>query len=129
MNIVRKFLGPRSKYDKTIPYTYMAKTPVIEGDDELFAYYFADTICGLIEYLDEHKIEPHAVELFGVYLKKEIPLETEACTKDGKWLQRPLICISLEERFKATMETCYKGHVANSACSFVDRDTKGSGPY
>lgn len=56
MDIVRKVLGPVSKYNKTLPYTYMAKVPIIEGDDELFAYYFADTICGLIEYLVEKNI-------------------------------------------------------------------------
>ncbi len=51
MGIIRKFLGPKSKYNKSLPYTYMAKVPIIEGDDELFSHYFADTICGLVEYL------------------------------------------------------------------------------
>ena len=55
--IKRKILGPRSKYDDTLPYTYMARVPAIEGDDELFSYYFADTICGLIEYLYENDIK------------------------------------------------------------------------
>jgi len=130
MSIVTKILGPRSKYDKTIPYTYMAKTPVIEGDDELFAYYYADTICGLIEYLDDNNIEPQEVQLFGVYQKKEIILETKACLADtGQWLRRPNICLSLEEYFRSTLEKRYKGHIAAGACSFDDRDTTGSGPY
>lgn len=40
MGLVRKIIGPKSKYDKTIPYTYMAKVPIIEGDDDLANYYF-----------------------------------------------------------------------------------------
>ena len=59
--IKRKILGPRSKYDDTLPYTYMARVPAIEGDDELFSYYFADTICGLIEYLYENDIKQEEV--------------------------------------------------------------------
>ena len=56
MSIIEKIIGPRSKYDKSLPYTYMARVPVIEGDEELFSHYFADTICGLIEYLDKNQI-------------------------------------------------------------------------
>ena len=58
MNIIKKIIGPRSKYDRSLPYTYMARVPVIEGDDELFSHYFADTICGLVEYLDKNDIKP-----------------------------------------------------------------------
>jgi len=72
LSVIRKVLGPLSKYDKSLPYTYMAKVPVIEGDEEMFSYYFADTICGLIEYLDQKNIAPAEVELYGLYLKQEI---------------------------------------------------------
>ena len=122
MGMVRKILGPKSKYDKTIPYTYMAKVPLIEGDDDLAQYYFADTICGLVEYLDEHKIEPAEVELFGCYQKKEIPLDSDPLlTEDNKWLQRPELCRKLEDYFQKTMDERYKGHEAHSDCSFDDR--------
>ena len=85
MGIVRKILGPLSKYDKTLPYTYMAKVTIIEGDDDLSNYYFADTICGLVEHLDKNNIEPDDVELFGCYLKKEIPLDNDPLLiDDGK---------------------------------------------
>ena len=100
----------------------MARVPVIEGDDELFSYYFADAICGLVEQLDKNDIKPEEVELFGLYLKKEIPLEKKYCiAKDGNWLQRPNICRSLEDR--------YKGHIEKDECSFEDRERAGGGPY
>ena len=75
MNIFKKLFGPRSKYDNSLPYTYMAKIMEIEGDEEVTSNYFADTICGLIDYLVQNELKPEQVALFGVYLKKEIPLE------------------------------------------------------
>lgn len=122
--------GPRSKYDKSIPYTYMARVPVIERESEPDNCYFADTICGLIEYLDEKNVQPEEVEIFGVYLKQEIPLDVKYCTDEkGLWLKRPQICKSLEETFKNTMEEKYKGHVVAGPCCFDDRNRQGSGPY
>jgi hypothetical protein len=122
MGIVRKVLGPLSKYDKSLPYTYIAKVTVLEGDDELANYYFADTICGLVEHLDKNNIEPDDVELFGCYLKKEIPLDNDALlTQDGKWLQRPELCRKLEGHYHKTMDDRYKGHEAHSDCFFDDR--------
>ena len=123
MGIVRKVLGPLSKYDKSLPYTYMAKVNVLEGDDELANYYFADTICGLVEHLDKNNIEPDEVELFGCYLKKEISLDNDPLlTDNGKWLQRPELCRKLESHYKKTMDDRYKGHEAHSDCSFDDRE-------
>ena len=122
MGIVRKVLGPLSKYDKSLPYTYMSMVTVLEGDDELANYYFADTICGLVEHLDKNNIEPDEVELFGCYLKKEIPLDNDPLlTDDGKWLQRPELYRKLEGHYKKTMDNRYKGHGAHSDCSFDDR--------
>ncbi len=122
MSVVRKILGPKSKYDKSLPYTYMAKVPVIEGDDDLAQYYFADTICGLVEYLDEYKITPEEVELYGCYQKKEIPLDiAPLLTEDGKWMQRPELCHKLEDYYNKTMDERYKGHEEHSDCSFDDR--------
>ena len=130
MNIIKKFLGPKSKYDRKLPYTYIAKVPEIEGDEELYSYYFADTICGLIEYLDELDISPENVELFGLYLHREIPLEKEYCTASGdRWLRRPEICKSLEEHYSQTLESRYRGHSDKKPCAFDDRDRKGSGPF
>jgi len=123
MSIVSKVIGPLSKYDKTLPYTYMAKVINVEGDDELANYYFADTVCGLVEYLDENNIEPDEVELFGCYRKKEISLDNAPLlSEDGKWLQRPKLCKALEDYYLKTMDERYKGHEAHSDCSFDDRD-------
>ena len=125
MGIVRRFLGPKSKYDESIPYTYFAKVQIIEGNEDLIHHYFSDTICGLIEYLDENNIDPEEVELFGCYLKKEIQIDKKYClSKDGKWLKRPGICNSLETHYLQTMEEQYKGHFALGDCSFDDRERK-----
>lgn len=123
MGIVRKVLGPFSKYDKSLPYTYMAKVTIIEGDDEFANYYFADTICGLVEHLDKNLVKPEEVQLWGCYLKKEISLDNDPLlTEDGKWLQRPELCRKLESHYQKTMDDRYKGHEAHSDCSFDDRN-------
>ena len=130
MGILRRLFGPKSKYNKSLPYTYMAKVPAFEGDKDLFSHFFADTICGLIEYLDENEIKPDQVQLFGIYKNKEVLLEKEYCiTPYGKWLHRPEICKSMESRFKKTLEDRYKGHVEKDTCSFDDRTRDGSGPH
>jgi hypothetical protein len=106
----------------------MAKVATLGGIEELYSYYFADTICGLIDYLDKHDIKAEDVELFGIYLKNEIPLEKELClSPDHKWLDRPEICHSLEAHFKETLEERYKGHVEKDPCLFEDRDRTGRG--
>ena len=130
MGLIRAFLGPKSKYDKTLPYTYMARVPVLGDDQELFNFYFADTICGLITYLDEQAILPDEVEILGLYKGEEIPLEINRCISGkGKWLSRPEICRSLEEQYRSTLEKKYKGHVELGPCSYEDRNRDGSGPY
>ncbi len=130
MGIIRKVLGPKSKYDKSLPYTYMAKLPVVAGDDEIFEHYYADTICGLVEYLDEQKIEPSEIELFSLYQKREIKLDINICLdKNGTWLQVPQLCAVLENYYEETKDERYKGHVEKHDCSFEDRDTQGDGPY
>jgi hypothetical protein len=130
MNIIRKFLGPISKYDKSIPYTYIAKVSIIEKDEELAHHYFSDTICGLIEYLDENKISADEVKLFGCYQKKEIPIDISFCINNqGEWLKRPEICHSLETHYAKTLEEQYKGHVEHGNCSYEDREREGVGPF
>jgi hypothetical protein len=130
MDILYKIVGPKSKYNNTIPYTYMARVSIIQGNKELYNYYYADTICGLIEYLDDKNLKPAECEIFGVYFKIEIPLKIKYCTDShGVWLKKPFICSALEHHFQDTMEEAYKGHVASGPCLFEDRDTQGSGPY
>lgn len=129
MGIIRKFLGPKSKYDPTIPFTYVAKVSIIPGNKDLANHFFSDTICGLIEYLDENLIKPEEVELFGCYKKKEISIDKKYCLDIyGKWLKRPDLCRSLEAHYKETLEEQYKGHIEHGDCSFDDRDRQAIGP-
>lgn len=129
MSIKDKLFGPRSKYDSTIPYTYVARIRVIEGDDTHIDY-FADTICGLIDHLEKKGMHPRDTRIFGIYRDHEIELDVQYCVgKDGTWLERPGICHSLEEHYRDTLETQYKGHVEEGVCSYEDRDREGSGPY
>ena len=132
MSIRSKVLGPKSKRNKTLPYTYKAIIDVLygQGTQPVFEYYFADTICGLIEYLQDQDIKPEEVQIIGIYSKTEFELNKEPCmTPEGQWLNRPELCRSLEHHYEKTLEDCYKGHVEKGDCSFDDRDRKGSGPY
>lgn len=125
MNFIRKLLGPKSKYNKSLPYTYEARIDVLywKGAEPMYSYQSSDTICGLIDYLDKNNIVPEQVEIYGIYLKKEILLDKKYClSEDGKWLRRPALCKSLEEHYKKTLEEQYKGHVATKECAFDDRD-------
>ena len=125
MNLIRKFLGPKSKYDTSLPYTYKARIDVLywKGAEPMYTYELSDTICGLIDYLEKSNIVPEQIEIYGIYLKKEIPLDKKYClAEDGKWLRRPALCKSLEEHYKKTLEEQYKGHVVNKECAFDDRD-------
>lgn len=120
MKLFEKLLGPKSKYDKTIPYTYEARIRIIEGGDE-FNSYFSDTICGLVEYLHQHDIKPDEVQIIEVYQERELPLEvTLFTTPNHQWLFKPDICRSLEGH--------YHGHIQAHSCSFNDRNCQGSGP-
>lgn len=132
MSIIRKFIGPKSKYDKSLPFMYEACIDVLygQGDAPVYNYYQCDTVCGLIEYLDENGIAPEDVQLYGIYSGKKIQLDTNYCTNiEGEWLRRPEICIALEEHFRETLEAQYKGHRAFEECDFDDRDRTGGGPF
>ena len=130
MSLTQTLFGPRSKYDRSLPYTYVGRVKVLEGENELASDYFSDTICGLIEYLEKHSIDPSDVDLYGIYLLEKIPIDIRYCLdSNGRWLDRPAICRSLEEHYRQTLEEQYRGHVANADCSFDDRRRIGSGPY
>lgn len=132
MGFIKKIIQPKSKYNKSIPYTYVAIVDVLHGYNDQHEYnsYIADTICGLIEYLDEQNIPAKDVKLQGIYREEEIELDIKFCTDDdGNWLKRPDICHSLEDHYKNTLEKCYKGHTGEESCSFNDRERKGEGPF
>ena len=120
MNLIKNMLGPESKHDKTLPYTYEARRQLVDGH-ELYNSYLADTICGLVDYLRDNDISPEEVTLFEIYQAQEFPIKTEFCTtSEGNWLARPYICRSFKEH--------YKGHIEEGKCSFRDRNRQGCGP-
>ncbi len=120
MDLIDKILGPKSKYDKSLPYTYEARVRLFEGSGE-YNSYFADTICGLVEYLHKNGIGPDEVQVIEVYQEQEFPIDAKRFTSsDGQWLFRPDICRAFEDH--------YKGYIHPDSCSFDDRDRKGSGP-
>jgi len=132
MNVASKLFGPKSKYDKSLPYTYMAKIDVLNGQSEepVYDYYFADTICGLIEYLDEHDVHSDEIVVTGLYQSEEHELDKKVFSdRNGKWLKRPLLCRSIETHYEKTKDEFYKGHVDEGECCFEDRERQGSGPF
>ena len=120
MGLFEKILGPRSKYDGSLPYTYEARVRLFEGSEE-YNSYMADTICGLVEYLHGKGIKPEEVQIVEVYREREIPIEAKRyTTPERQWLFRPDICRAFEDH--------YQGHIHAGGCSFSDRDRKGNGP-
>lgn len=131
MGIVETVMGPRSKRDKGLPYTYEACVDILagRGREPVFDHYFSSTICGLIECLDENGVRPENVRLYGVYRARKTRLTMGLFTAvDGSWLMRPELCRALEDHFKRTGDEYYRGHVETGQCFFEDRDRAGSGP-
>ena len=76
MSMISRFIGPESKYDNSLPYTYEARVPVIEGDDD-YNSYISDTICGLIQYLQDKNINPDEATLYEIYKEDEKIIDTK----------------------------------------------------
>ena len=120
MSFLETMLGPKSKYDKSLPYTYEARLRIFEESGE-YKSYFSDTICGLVEYLHRNSIPPDGIEIFGVYQKHESPIDAGFfTTSDRQWLFKPDICRAFQEH--------YPGHIQDKTCSFKDRTRAGIGP-
>jgi hypothetical protein len=120
MGILGNLIGPISKYDKSLPYTYEARVLIIEGEEEHNTY-LSDTICGLIKYLEKNKLKPKEVEIYEIFQKEENLIQTDFYTsKEGDWLKRPELCQLFQEH--------YAGHIYEGGCSFEDRDCNGIGP-
>jgi len=120
MNIIRKFIGAKSKFEKDIPYTYEARIKIVEGNKE-YNSYVADTICGLVEHLDQNGITPDNVAIFEIFSKQEKPLDIAYCVTDaGRWMTRSELCKSFKQH--------YPGHIDETGCTFEDREKDVSGP-
>lgn len=120
MGLLQKLLGPQSKYDETLPYTYEARVRVFEDSDD-FKTYFSDTICGLVAALQKDGIGPEESELFEIYHDNETQLAASLLTNaEGKWLSREELCHAFEQH--------YPGHIHRDSCSFEDRSRSCAGP-
>lgn len=123
MGILQKVVKTSSKYDKTLPYTYMAKLFIVEGDEDLCHYYYADTICSLVSHLDKENIASEEVHIYSLYNDKEVELNNDIFTsEENEWLLVPYLCRALEDHYYETKDELYKGHCEDDECSFEDRD-------
>ena len=120
MNLLSKVLGPKSKYDSGLPYTYEARIRMFEEGNE-YKSYFSDTICGLIEHLSRNRIAPPGGEIFEVYREREVIIDAKLfTTPEQEWLFKPDICRTFEQH--------YPGHIHAADCTFKDRGRGGTGP-
>lgn len=120
MSFLEAVLGPKSKYDKSLPYTYEARIRMFEESEE-YKSYFSDTVCGLVEYLHRHHIPADGVRMFEIYLDHEFPIDAGFfTTSDRQWLFKPDICRAFQQH--------YPGHIQDKTCSFKDRARAGIGP-
>ena len=121
MSILRNVLGPKSKYDRRLPYTYEAKV-VVTGVPGMTQSWVDDTLCGLLEKLAEEGVEPSEATLREVRPEGEVPILVEHCLgADGRWLRRPEACCVFEER--------YAGHERTGRCNYRDRGRAADGPF
>ena len=119
MGLIRRILGPRSKYIRELPYTYEA-TVTVEEDPEITNTFLSDTICGLVEFLGRDGVEPSRVQIREVFQGTEQLIDAALyADAGGQWLTRPTLCRSFE--------THYPGHVRSADCSFEDRDKEVAG--
>ncbi len=120
MRILRRIVGPESKYEDDIPFTYEARVE-IEGIEKEYKSYVADTICALVEHLEKEIVQPRDVTVFEIYRKEEKELDIRYCTSDeGQWLNRAQLCDSFRKY--------YPEHIKKSGCTFEDRDRHVTGP-
>ncbi|MGD9546847.1 MAG: hypothetical protein AB7V45_04765 [Candidatus Krumholzibacteriia bacterium] len=131
MGLIKGTARPQSKKDRTLPYTYEGRVDILEGKgaEPVYDHYFSDTLCGLVECLDEEGFGPDRVRLFGLYRGEKSELDNSVLVDDrGRWLKRPALCRALEQHYAHAHEECYRGHVEKGPCSFEDRDRSGEGP-
>jgi hypothetical protein len=121
MSILRKVVGPKSKYDHRLPYTYEARVAVT-GVPGMTENYVCDTLCGLLERLGNEKVQPSEATLLEIRPEGEFPILLEHClAADGSWLRRPEACRSFEAH--------YAGHEKSGRCCYRDRSREADGPF
>lgn len=121
MSILRNLLGPKSKYDHRLPYTYEARVKV-SGVDGMTESYISDTLCALLERLGDEKAGPDEVMILEIRPEGEFPVLLDHCLgADGQWLRRPEACRSFEAH--------YAGHEKTGRCCYRDRSRVTDGPF
>jgi len=121
MGILRKVLGPASKYDHRLPYTYEARVTVT-GVPGMTEDYVCDTLCGLLERLADEHAEPREVTILEIRPEGEYPVLVERCLDaDRRWLRRPEACRMFEQY--------YVGHERSGRCCYRDRSREADGPF
>ncbi len=120
MGLLEKILGPKSKYDKSLPYTYEARIRIFEDGSEHKSC-LSDTICGLVGHLERHGVGPGEAEIFEIYQERETPIDARLLSSaEGRWLTKQELCRAFEQH--------YPGHIHASGCSFEDRERGCLGP-
>lgn len=121
MSILRDVLGPKSKYDHRLPYTYQARVKV-SGVEGMTESWVSDTLCALLERLAAEKAETSEVTILEIRPEGEFPVLLEHCVDaEGKWLRRPEACRSFEAH--------YAGHEKKGRCCYRDRSRETEGPF
>jgi hypothetical protein len=121
MRILQSVLGPASKYDHRLPYTYEARV-LVTGVAGMAERYICDTLCGLLERLADEKVEPGEATILEIRPEGEFPVVLEHCLDaEGAWLRRPAACRSFEAH--------YAGHERSGRCCYRDRSRQAEGPY
>jgi hypothetical protein len=121
MNVLGRILGPESKYDRRLPYTYEARVTVA-GVEGMTQSYIGDTLCSVLERLAVERIRPEEVTILEIRPEGEFPVLLEHCTDaSGQWLRRPEACKSFQAH--------YAGHVEDGRCCYRDRSREVEGPF
>lgn len=122
MGLLARLLGPKSKYDPSLPYTYEARIRVfVDEDEDEFKTYFSDTICGLVEHLQQDGIGPQEAEIYEIYREHETSIPASLLSDaEGRWLTRQELCRAFEQH--------YPGHIREGSCDFEDRERGCRGP-
>ncbi|MFQ5644956.1 MAG: hypothetical protein ACE5FQ_14860, partial [Thiogranum sp.] len=81
------------------PYTYQAVVKLLDEDDSIRVSYFADTICGLVEFLRQRGEDPGRTEILEIYREQETTVPARCYLgDDGRWLCRAELCYPMTTR-------------------------------
>lgn len=119
MRWLKRKLTKKSAFQDILPYTYEARINVADEDFEYYSYY-SDTICNLVDYLDQHDFHPEQVTFFEIYHNQKVLLTHRLFSEDKLWLQKSALC--------DLFNNYYMGHIKKGKCIFQKRDVSTRGP-